>query len=500
MGPVTRRTLESGVPQLDLVLGGGIPSGDLLLIVGAPGSGKTTLVCQVAFHNARAGHNVLFVSTLSEPASRLVKHLRTLSFWDESALGRRVFFQSIFPVVRDGIEPLVDALVESVQQHKATLIVLDGFASLRDLHPESRELRTFVNQLAVAMSALDCTTLVTSSDVPDMRSSNSAPEFTMSDSIVELSQTLSGEHHRRTLRAWKVRGAEPLLGPHAFRISQAGLAVFPRISSRVLPPEPPERDPKDARVSWGSAELDALTTGGLPRGSSTIVAGVSGTGKTLLALQYILEGAKRGEVGLWVSFRESPQQLLRKAAAFALDLAEPLRAQRVSILRRLPVDLEVDEILHDVWTAIEQTGATRLVFDSIAELEHVLSAENKRGSLAVFMELLRVRGITAVLVRAVSQSVGPELEFASSPLEVLAENVILLRNVQLHETLVRVLCVLKMREAKHDASTRLYVLNAGGFHVVDSSSETSDLRHHLVGQASESRVKAPDGGGTGPSG
>ncbi|MDB4991507.1 MAG: hypothetical protein JWN04_6685 [Myxococcaceae bacterium] len=487
MGPVTRRTLESGVPQLDLVLGGGIPVGDLLLIVGAPGSGKTTLACQMAFHAAGQGHKVLFVSTLSEPASRLVKHLRTLSFWDESALGRRVFFESIFPIVRDGIHPLVDALVDSVQTHQATLIVLDGFASLRDLHPESRELRTFVNQLAVAMSALGCTTLVTSSDVPDMRSVSSPPEFTMSDSILELSQSLAGEHQRRTLRAWKVRGAEPLLGTHTFRISGAGLSVYPRLSTRV---PPVEGELCEARVSWGCEQLDGLTTGGLPCGSSTIVAGVSGTGKTLLALQFLTQGAERGQKGLLVSFRESARQLVRKASAFQLDLETPLADGRITISRRLPVDLEVDEVLHEVCSELERTGATLLVFDSIAELEHALSSENKRGSLAVFMELLRVRGVTALMVRAVSQAVGPELEFAASPLEVLAENVLLLRNVQLEDTLLRVLAVLKMREAAHDASSRQYMLDGHGFHVLPASGSSAAALRRLAGLPSESRGKS----------
>jgi circadian clock protein KaiC len=487
MGPVTRRTLESGVPQLDVVLGGGIPRGDLLLVVGAPGSGKTTLVCQVAFHAAKRGQNVLFVSTLSEPASRLVKHLRTLSFWDDATLGRHVFFESIFPVVRNGVDSLVDALVESVRSHKASLIVLDGFASLRDLHPDSRELRTFVNQLAVAMSSLDCTTLVTSSDVPDMRSPTSPPEFTMSDSIVELSQSLAGAQHRRTLRAWKVRGAEPLLGPHAFRITQDGLKVFPRISTRVLTLERDEPS-EDIRVSWGQSELDVLTTGGLPRGSSTIVAGVSGTGKTLLALQYLLDGAARGEPGLLVSFRESRQQLVRKAGSFDLDLATPLADGRITIMRRLPVDLEIDELLHHVWSELERTGATRLVFDSVSELEHALTSDHKSGSLAVFMELARVRGVTSVMVRAVGSAVGPELEFAASPLEVLAENVLLLRNVQLGETLFRVLSVLKMREAAHDASSRQYALEATGFRVLPATGKSAELLRRLLRQPSENRA------------
>jgi circadian clock protein KaiC len=481
-----RSALDSGVPRLDLIFGGGIPKGDLVLIVGAPGSGKTTLACQIAFHRAKAGQKVLFVSTMSEPASRLIKHLRTLTFFDESAVQRTVLLESIFPVAQQGIEPLLRALVASVRSHGAELLVLDGFASLRDLHPDASELRTIVNQLAVSMTALGCTTIVTSSDVPDMRSVSSPPEFTMCDSILELSQSLPGERLRRTLRAWKVRGRKPLLGPHAFRIDEDGLAVFPRLGLHTLPVG--EQESSSTRRSWGSEQLDALMTGGLPSGSSTILAGAPGTGKTLLALQFLLHGATQGEVGLLVSLRESEAQLVRKARSLGLDLETPLAAQRLVVLRRIPSDLEVDELLHDVWSTIDRVGATRVVFDSTAELELALCPEHRAGGLAVFMELLRVRGITAVFVRGVGQRVGPELDFVDSPLEVFAENVVLLRYAELGSALSRVVSVLKMREAAYDPSIRQYVLDAGGLRVLAAHESAPDVLHRIADLPAE-RVK-----------
>jgi circadian clock protein KaiC len=486
----TRETLETGVPGLDRVLGGGLPVGDLVLIVGAPGSGKTTLACQVAFHHATGGQKVVFVSTLSEPASRLVKHLRTLSFWDDSLVGRYFYFESILPVAREGVGALVDALVDTVKGHQASLLVLDGFASLRDLHPNSTELRTFVNVLAVSMGALHCTTLVTSSDVPDMRASRSPAEFTMCDSIVELAQSGPGERQRRTLRAWKVRGAEPLLGAHVFRITAGGLSVYPRLSAHSVPLE---QEPDESRVPWGTAQLDALMTGGLPRGSSTILAGSSGAGKTLLALQYLLAGASRGEVGLLVSFRESQAQLVRKARAFGLDVEAPLASGRISILRQLPVELEVDKVLHEVWSEVERSSATLVAFDSIAELEQVLSPAHHEGALAVFVELLRARGVTVVFVRAASHPVGPELDFADTALEVLAENVVLLRHVELDGTLHRVLSILKMRAAAFDSSLREYMLGQGGFHVLSAGESAPDLLRRMARLPSESHVKRAGG-------
>jgi circadian clock protein KaiC len=289
-----------------------------------------------------------------------------------------------------------------------------------------------------------------------------------------------------------VRGAEPLLGEHVFRITSSGLAVYPRLSMHSVPVE---QELADTRVPWGTSELDALMTGGLPRASCTILAGSSGTGKSLLALQYLLAGASRREVGLLVTFRESQDQLVRKARAFELDLESPLASGHLNILRQLPVELELDKVLHEVWAEIERTSATLLAFDSIAELEQVLSPQHHEGALAVFVELLRARGVTAVFVRAAPQRVGPALDFADTALEVLAENVILLRHVELDGAPHRVLSILKMRAAAFDSSIREYSLGQGGFHVRSAAESLPDSLRRMSRLPSESHIRPGPGPG-----
>src|SRR5690349_15861545 len=119
--------LETGVPQLDSILGGGVTEGDVLLVVGAPGSGKTTLAFQTAFHAASKGQNAVYVSTLSEPAARLVKHMRAFSFWNEALIGRQIFLRSVFPLARGGLSDIAAALDQTVREHDAKLLVVDGF-------------------------------------------------------------------------------------------------------------------------------------------------------------------------------------------------------------------------------------------------------------------------------------------------------------------------------------------------------------------------------------
>jgi circadian clock protein KaiC len=483
-------TLKTGVLNLDQVLGGGIPEGDLLFVVGPPGSGKTTLVFQIAYHAASRGDNVVYVSTLAEPAARLLTHLRPFSFWDERLLGKRVFLESIDPVVRHGIAELARALVHTAKAHAARMIVIDGFMTIRDLHPDPVALRTFLSELTVPLAPLRCSIVITGSNPPNL-STATAPEFTMCDGIVELGQHDGGAATSRTLRCRKMRGANNLLGEHALQITSDGLIVYPRVETL---PIPAAVEVKRERLSVGTAELDAMMGGGIPRGSVTIVAGAPGTGKTLVGLQYLIDGARRGEKGLMVGFRESPPQLAAKARRFNLDLEGPVAQGLVTIVRRVPVDLEINQLIWRTLDDLDRTGSVRLVIDSVAVLERLVTDECRRHDvMAALTESVRTRGVTTVLVRETSQRVGPELDFADSPLEVLAENVILLRYVEYEQELARIISVLKMRDAQHDHTIRQYDVEGEGFRVLPMTESRQGILAGIARLPSERRVKRGKG-------
>jgi circadian clock protein KaiC len=466
---------KTGIEGLDAVLGGGIPIGDLLFVVGSPGSGKTTLVAQAAFHAARAGQRAVFASTTSEPAARLVKHLRGFSFWNDAAVSRAISFESIFPVAREGTDELVNALVQSVQSRKASLLILDGYCTLRDLHPDSPKQRSFISELASAVAALDCTTLVTSSHVPPEQGPASA-EFTMCDGIVQLSEQDTEGRSQRTIRVRKTRGVASLLGAHTLRITTAGLAVYPRIETYTIPVE---HNFEVTPLSLGCPELDQMTSGGLPRGSSTIIVGAPGTGKTVLALQFLIAGAQRGERGVLLSFRESRAQLVRKARTLGLDLETPLADGRIRLLRYPAIDVEADQVLAALWRELAQSDATRIACDSIVELERSLSEGRKRRALAAVIENLRTRGLTVLLVHdhAPVDDGDGEIDYSGSPLQVLAENVILLRYRDVGGNLARMVSVLKMRDAAHEHASRQYQLAGEGLRVFPRPSHAEKLPH-----------------------
>lgn len=478
--------LPSGVPNLDLILGGGIPEGDVLLLVGPAGSGKTTMCLQIAFHLAAEGHNVLYVSTLSEPPMRLLRHIRTFSFYNENAIGKQLVLLNVYPLIKQSLEAVTDALISAVRKHKSKLLIIDGLTTFHDLHPQSPEMRTFVYELGASLATLECTLLVASTGMqgaPEYQ----FPEVTLADSIIELGKHQIGNRTVRTIRTDKVRGQAPLLGLHSLRIDQQGVAAFPRNESF---PAGGEVGLGRERVSLGLPELDRMMSGGPRAGSATLLAGALGTGKTLTCLHFLLEGASRGEKGVLVEFRETPRHLMDKARALGLDLEGAVASGAITIMYWSPVDLALDEITWELRATLDRLAPQRLAVDSMADIEAAFEDDRRpRGYMASLARLLRSKGVTSLLTKEVAQVVGPELDYSDTPLAVLIDNLVQLRYVEFRGVIYRALSVIKMQDSDLDRSTRLYVIGDQGLHVLTREETAEGVLAGIARLPSELRVK-----------
>jgi len=478
--------LETGVPNLDLILGGGLAKTDVLLIVGPAGAGKTLLSLQIAFHAASAGQNVVYVSTLSENPNRLLRHIRSFSFCEESLIGKSLYFLSIFPLIKEGLGKVTDALIAAVKERQARLVIIDGIMTFRDLHPRATELRMFIYELGAILPDLDATVILTSSG-PEMWGGHPFPEFTMSDSVLELGREIIGTQSVRTIKSVKMRGLPHLAGQHSMRIDGSGITVLPRIESLFRPRDTGIRL---ERMPVGFPELDEMMHGGPLAGSSTLLAGALGVGKTLVSLQYIMEGVRRGEKGLYVSSRETPHQLVDKARLFQIDLESAISSGQVLVLFHPAIDLVADEVAWQVLSNVDRFAPQRVVLDGIAELEQALGdARRRHGFMASLAAMLRDKGITSLFTKEIRQVVGPELDFSDTPLAVLAENIVLLRYIEYRGELVHIISILKMRESAYDHSIREYAVTTAGLKVMSKLESAEGLLTGIARLPSEMRVK-----------
>jgi circadian clock protein KaiC len=498
------RAEDLGVPRLDILMGGGVPRGSLALIVGPPGSGKTTLAHQIACAVAGSGRRAITFAALSEPASKLISHMRTFRFFNEELLGGPLQIFSLQQARDTSLETIATDLVAIARRSRADLVVLDGFRGVQGASSSPQAAREFLYSVGTQLGVLGITMLITSEAEP--RDPAFFPEATTADVIIGLHYGVEGVRQRRAIEAVKVRGARPLPGLHGLRLTRRGVVIFPRLEAQIaadynvsyetldeleaaslasaeaLPEADTARMAPDAeplsseaevssdltgRAPFGLTELDVLLGGGLTRESSTVIVGSPGTGKTLLSLHFALTGIQAGEKAVFLGMREDRSQLLRKADQFALG--SKLRAALapnggLTLQLWPPVELEPDVIATHLLEAVDRSGAHRVVIDSIGEMERTIARSGDSGRvdefLAALVVAMRQRGVTALYLKEHSTLLAPELAGATDALAVLAENVILMQHVGYLAELHRVLSVVKTRFSAHDTHLREFLIDA----------------------------------------
>lgn len=451
--------LETGNPALDRILGGGLPARSITLIAGEPGAGKTIFALQMLFHQARQGRKTLYFTTLAEPAVKLIRYMQLFSFFDPTLLEERVDFVDLGSTLRaDGPDAALERIAARVERDRPDLVVIDSFKAIHDLVDEPAHARTFTYDLAVHLAGWSVTSLLIGEYARlDVAVS---PELGIADGIVLLANTRQELTAVRELEVRKLRGAGYVTGRHFFEIDADGLRFYPRVRA-------PEANADEHLVlgdltSTGVAGLDGMLRGGLPSSSSTIVEGGTGTGKTLLGLQFLIEGARRGEPGLLLTLEETPAQLRWIAGAFGWDLAD-LEARGLLVIRYTsPVELLTDRFLDLARQEIESVGARRVVLDSLSALSlGVISERRYRELVYALTRHIRALGVTLLMTVEVAELLGTA-QLTGRGISSIADNVILLRYVEIETRLVRAISVLKARGVNHANELHQLAIDASG--------------------------------------
>jgi circadian clock protein KaiC len=455
--------LTTGSAAFDRILGGGLPVRSVNVIAGEPGTGKTLFALQMLFHLAGQGKKGLYLTTLSEPSLKLVMYMQQFSFFDERLIGREIVFADLGSVLRSkGAEEALGEITGRVESEEPALVVIDSFKAVRDILPASSAVRTFVYDLAVHTAGWGATSLLVGEYTAD--EVGTSAELAIADGIVRFSNRPQELTAVREVEVLKLRGADYTTGRHFFEIGSTGLAFFPRVRSPETVDAPPAAPIE--RVPTGVVGLDAMLGGGLPPASSTVLQGGTGTGKTLLGLQFLLEGARRGERGILFTMEETPDQLRGIALGFGWDLRPLEERGLLTLYYSSPVELSTDCFLDRARQRVETLGARRAVLDSLTSMALGVPSERRFKELVyAITKHFRALGVTLIMNMEIAELLGsPQL--SGYGISFAADNVIQLRYVELGGRLERGISVLKVRGVRHATDVRRMSLEAGGVEVL----------------------------------
>jgi circadian clock protein KaiC len=452
--------LPTGVPGLDEILGGGLPELSFNIIAGAPGCGKTTMAHQIAFANATPERPALYFTVLGEPALKMLRYQQQYRFFDISKLNESVLFINLSQVLEDrGLAGILEEIAKQVEAANPGIVVVDSFRTVvRNVIENDVQVHAFVQHLGMFLTSCEATTFLIGEYVEaDLRDN---PVFTVADGLFWLYQAVDRNSIVRKLQIMKLRGQVSVPGLHTFRITENGVQAF----SRTLGLTGHHTMRSGRRLSTGVPALDEMLGGGIPEGDSLLVAGASGTGKSLLATQFIYAGMRVGEPGIVAIFEERPEEYASRATDFGLDRDTPVDSGMLNVIYLRPLDLSVDETMQEILDAIKRTGAKRLVIDSLAGFEMALAPSFRadfRESLYRMIFSLTGIGVTILSTVEMEESFT-ELLFSTYSISFLTDDIIRLRYVEIEGQLRKVMIVLKMRGGAHSRDIREYEITSSG--------------------------------------
>jgi circadian clock protein KaiC len=462
-----RRTISTGVPGLDDVLSGGLTANRLYLLQGRPGSGKTTLALQFLMAGAAAGEAVLYV-TLSETAEEL-RSVAESHGWSLDG----VHIHELAPTEND-LDPdeqntmfhpseielaaTTRRVLSDVETLKPTRVVFDSLSEMRLLAGTALRYRRQILALKQYFQTRECTVVL----LDDMTAAEHDIHMQSIVHGVIMLEPLNPQYgaERRRLRVVKYRGVQFRSGYHDYVIVKGGLDVFPRLVAAEH-----RRATSRKKLPSGLPRFDALLGGGVEEGTSTLIVGAAGTGKSTLAAQFVVEAARRGERSAMFVFDESPTTLLVRCGDLGVDL-EPYCENGTINLRQVdPAEMSPGELMHLIRQAVERDGVKIIVIDSLNGYLNSMPEENFLTiQLHELLMYLSQKGVATILIGAHQGLIGTQMR---TPIDAsyLADAVILLRYYEAFGEVRQAVSVMKKRGSQHERTIREYRMDRGKIEV-----------------------------------
>jgi circadian clock protein KaiC len=456
---------ETGIEGLNEILGDGLPTNCLYLVQGDPGSGKTTLALQFLLEGVRLGEKTLYI-TLSETKEELLKVARShgwsldaIALFELSAIDALVRPEArttVFHPSEIELTKVSELLLEEIRRIRPVRVVFDSLSEFRLMAETALRYRRQLMNLKQELTKYNTTALLLDDKMDNNRIGGDPHVLSLTHGVIEMEQ-LSPDYgrSRRRLRVLKMRGMRFREGYHDYSIEKGGLHVFPRI---VASDHRADFEPQP--VSSGNQEFDHLLGGGLDRGTTTLIMGPAGTGKSTLAIQYAAQMAQRDESSVLFAFDEIRGIVLARATAVGLDITRHIQTGTIDVQQVDPAEISPGEFGMRIRRAVE--GGCRLVIiDSLNGYLNAMPGDNYLiNQLHEMSSYLNQKGVVTILILAQNGLIGQ----AEAPLNLsyLADTVVSVRFFEAAGAVRQALSVIKKRSGRHEKTIREYQLVSDG--------------------------------------
>ena len=471
--------ISTGVTGLDEILNGGLLPQKSYLLKGGPGTGKSTFGYHFLERALKNNESALYI-TLGETRENIIGNAKQLGidlsgvhFLDltpDEDVYRNSRSYNVFTSAEVEQEPIVESIVQAVEEHKPTCVFLDSITMLRTLNQDPFQMRN----MALSFIQFICrhATLLITSEAYEEKADKDATFWV--DGIIHLEYSTAW----RKVSVSKYRGSDFSHGNHAFKINEKGVTVYPRLQAGNY-----ERSYLSEPISTGIGELDQLLHGGLEKGTVTIISGPTGVGKTNFGIQFAKEAASRGERSAIYTFEESAEVLVKRSKAINVPVQSMIENGNLKITPVEPLSYSPDEFSSIVRKDVEENDTQIVIIDSVGGYGLSVREENTLQRLHALTVYLQNMGVTTLLINETANVTG-QFETTGMNASYLADNIIFLRYLELDGELRKAIGVLKKRMSDFERAIREFDVTSDGLKV---GKKMTNLRGILTGLPESTR-------------